>query len=95
MVSELNDSEGGLWDAYLRVLKMYIQPSANSAPQDMLIRLLEMEVFAKLIHERQLAVCEAVIGVIARDLDAVSSPFLAHSVYIDDGKANLWQKITQ
>ncbi|KAJ3564821.1 hypothetical protein NP233_g8044 [Leucocoprinus birnbaumii] len=66
----LNDAEAGLWEVYLHVFKAYLEPSSEAAPREVLVRLLEMEIFSKLAYERQMAICETVIGAVARDTDA-------------------------
>jgi U3 small nucleolar RNA-associated protein 10 len=67
----LNDAEEGLWEVYMQVLKLYLRPTSDPAPREVLIRLLETELFGKLVHGRQVAVCEAIISSVTRDSDAV------------------------
>lgn len=74
-IVQLNDREGDLWTAYVHLLQLYLQPSADSATQRVLLRILETEIFCKLIYEKQVAVCEVVINAIAHETDAVSYQF--------------------
>ncbi|KXN83997.1 U3 small nucleolar RNA-associated protein 10 [Leucoagaricus sp. SymC.cos] len=69
---QLNDAEGELWDVYMQTLKMYLQPSSDSKAREVLLGLLETELFAKLVYEKQIVVCEVILGVVARDVDAQS-----------------------
>lgn len=71
-VAQLNDTEGELWKVYVHLLELYLRPSADSATQQVLLRILETEIFSKLIYEKQVAVCEVVINTIAHESDAVS-----------------------
>lgn len=94
-VAQLNDVEGGLWEAYIQVLEQYLRPSSNAAPREVLIRLLETEVFAQLKYERQVTVCEVIIGVVAREPDAVSAAMCTCcGRYTDRGfnTASIWQE---
>ncbi|KAF9451337.1 hypothetical protein P691DRAFT_663457 [Macrolepiota fuliginosa MF-IS2] len=81
--TSLNDTEGDLWEVYLKVLKQYLRPASDAAPREALIRLLETEVFGKLTYERRMAVCEAVIGIVAHQSDAAYGKKLLSNI-IDD-----------
>lgn len=70
---QLNGAEGELWNVYLQVLQHYLQPNSDAAPREIILRILETEIFAKLGYERQVAICETVIGIVARESDAVSA----------------------
>jgi len=70
-IAQLNDSETGLWEAYMQVLKIYLHPSSEPGPRDVLIQLLETELLSKLVYRRQITICEVIIGTVSRDTDAV------------------------
>jgi len=70
-IAQLNDSETRLWEVYVQLLKKYLHPSSDFGPRNVLIQLLETELFSKLVYERQVTICEVIIGVISRDIDAV------------------------
>lgn len=74
-VAQLNDGVGELWNVYLQLLEQYLQPSVDSASREVLLRILETEIFAKLVYEKQVAVCEVVFKTIVHEADVVSSRY--------------------
>ncbi|EKM74924.1 hypothetical protein AGABI1DRAFT_123475 [Agaricus bisporus var. burnettii JB137-S8] len=79
-VAQLNDGVGELWNVYLQLLEQYLQPSVDSASREVLLRILETEIFAKLVYEKQVAVCEVVFKTIVHEADVVYGKKLLSAV---------------
>jgi len=91
-IAQLNNSETHLWEVYVQLLKMYLHPSSEPGPRNALIRLLETELFSKLVYERQVTICKVIIGVVSRDIDAVGiSDTMQRNVFMPR-TAKIWQK---
>jgi len=91
-IAQLNDSETRLWEVYVQLLKIYLHPSSEPGPRDVLTRLLETELFSKLVYERQVTICEVIIGVVSRDIDGVSRFDSMQLREFMPRTAKIWQK---
>jgi len=91
-IAQLNNSETRLWEIYVQLLKMYLHPSSEPGPRNVLIRLLETELFSKLVDERQVTICKVIIGVVSRDIDAVGIFDTMQFWEFIPRTAKIWQK---
>ncbi|KAA1474189.1 hypothetical protein DENSPDRAFT_781033 [Dentipellis sp. KUC8613] len=69
-VPDLNRTEGGLWPAFIAVLRHYLLPKSLSSPRQALLHHLEHGLFSRLSLERKLEICQLLLEISTEDVES-------------------------